>query len=235
MSKSSAAEYDAWHANLAVDNGANTPWHRLAAHLLGGTGSLNGQRVLEIACGRGGFSSWLAQGGALVTAADFSEVALEIAKAHFKDSTICWTVQDIQKMEFHDESFDVVISCETVEHVPDSVQAIHELARVLRPGGVLILTCPNYLGPLGLYRLYMRVTGRRYTEGGQPINRFTVVPRTISWVKQAGLTIEKLSARGHYLPCPGRPPISLEVLDRIPLLQLFALHSAIRARKRVKS
>ena len=87
-----------------------------------------------------------------------------------------WETGDIQAIAHPAASFDTVFSCETIEHVPDPRQAIRELARVLCPGGRLFLTCPNYLGLMGLYRGYLRLTGRRYREEGQPINQFLILP-----------------------------------------------------------
>jgi 2-polyprenyl-3-methyl-5-hydroxy-6-metoxy-1,4-benzoquinol methylase len=223
-------DYDAWHAALEVDEGASTPWHVLARELLEPARDLQGKRVLEIGCGRGGFAAWLSRQGALVTAADFSPGAIKAARAHFTDSGVTWSVQDIQHIELPGASFDTVVSCETVEHVPEPRRAIAELARVLRPGGTLVLTCPNYFGLMGLYRGYLRVTGRRFTEAGQPINQFTVLPRTLLWLGRAGLRIERVEGSGHYLPFPGRPPLRTLSMDRVRFLRWWALHSAIRAR-----
>ena len=148
MSEASDA-YDAWHAKHDVDDGVSNPWHRQASRMLKVGIEVRGKRVLEIGCGRGGFAGWLERQGADLTAADFSEEALRQARTHFTASSIKWMVQDIQCLTLEDNSFDTVISCETVEHVPDPRRAIRELARVLRPGGILVLTCPNYLGPMG--------------------------------------------------------------------------------------
>lgn len=228
------ASYDAWHTRHAVDDGISTPWHQLAAGLLNSDSDLKARRVLEIGCGRGGFARWLELQGAQLVAADFSEAALRMAQEHFSDSSIHWTQQDIQRLTFPDESFDTVISCETVEHVPRPRQALGELTRVLRSGGTLILTCPNYLGSMGLYRLYLRLTGRRFTEEGQPINQFVTAPVILYWLRSAGLAVEDFRGHGHYLPVPGRPPLRAEILDRFGILRLFALHTAFRARKGTK-
>ena len=48
-------------------------------------------------------------------------------------------------LPFGDRSFDVVLSTEVIEHTPDPKVAVHELCRVVRPGGLLVLTSPNRL------------------------------------------------------------------------------------------
>jgi SAM-dependent methyltransferase len=166
----------------------------------------------------------------LLIGADFSRVALEAAARRFTATELRWDLEDVQALTYSDASFDTVVSCETVEHLPDPQRAVGELARVLRPGGRLFLTTPNYLGLLGLYRGYLRLRGRRFTEVGQPINRLTLLPRTWFWLRKAGLRLECWDAVGHYLPWPGRPPIALP-LDAASPLRPFALHSIFVAIK----
>lgn len=232
------AAYEAWHERFEVDGETATPWHRLVKQHLDAGRDLSGKRVLEIGCGRGGFSCWLASQSPPpreVVAADFARTAVEKGRAFAAERGIggvTWEVADIQHIAHADASFDTVVSCETVEHVPDPRRALRELARVLRPGGRLFLTTPNYLGTLGLYRGYMRLTGRRYTEEGQPINNFMLLPRVRAWVARTGLRVETVDAVGHYLPFPGRPPIELPIFNNPRWLQRwFALHSLIVAKK----
>jgi 2-polyprenyl-3-methyl-5-hydroxy-6-metoxy-1,4-benzoquinol methylase len=229
--ENSSRAYDRWHSELPVDDGNSTPWHILANQLLDPDRDLLGRAVLEIGCGRGGFAASLCRRGAIVTASDLSSAALEVARKAFTDLDVKWLQADVQQLSFEDSTFDTVISCETVEHVPNPPRAIAELARVLRPGGTLILTTPNYLGTLGLYRGYLRLRGRPFTEAGQPINQLTMAPRTFRWIRQAELRVERVQGAGHYLPVPGRPPIRITPLDRVPGLKLLALHSAFRAVK----
>jgi 2-polyprenyl-3-methyl-5-hydroxy-6-metoxy-1,4-benzoquinol methylase len=230
--------YDAWHARHDVDAEADAPWHLLVKARLDPARDLAGRRVLEIACGRGGFACWLARHPARpaeVVAADFSPTA--VAKAEQFAATqgvagVRWVVADIQELAQFGPEFDTVISCETVEHVPDPPRAVRELARVLKPGGRLFLTTPNYLSTMGLYRAYCWVRGKKCDEGGQPICQLTMVPKTRNWMRAARLRLVETSASGQYLPFPGRPPIRLEWLERRGLLiRWLGLHSLVIGEK----
>lgn len=232
------AAYEQWHGRLDVDAEANAPWHLLVREHLDLERDVAGKRTLEIGCGRGGFSCWLAAnsgGRADIVASDFSSTAVEKGEAYAVErgiTGITWEVGDIQRIAHPDASFDTVISCETIEHVPDPALAVRELARVLKPAGRLFLTTPNYLGATGLYRGYLRMVGRRYTEEGQPINNFNTLPRTIHWVKRAGLRVRAATGRGHYLPFPGRDPIRIAALEQPrALTRWIALHSLVVAQK----
>jgi 2-polyprenyl-3-methyl-5-hydroxy-6-metoxy-1,4-benzoquinol methylase len=239
MSTTTRDAYDAWHAVLEVDREALAPWHLLVRAHLDAEGDLAGKAVLEVGCGRGGFTCWLAAQPTAprrIVAVDVSSVAVKKGRAFSTDQGlrgIEWEVGDVHHLAHGSGSFDTVVSCETIEHLHDPGRAVYELGRVLRIGGRLFLTTPNYLGIMGLYRLYLRLRGRRYTEGGQPINRLTMWPRTLAWLRRAGLDIQVTDGVGHYLPVPGRPPIRLRVLDRRrTLTRWIALHSLIVAEKR---
>src|SRR5271156_4030536 len=82
-----AAEYNDWHQKVfdASPEGhdAKSPWYKLVSEYLP---SVQGRRVLEMACGRGGFSRILAARGARMFGADFSSIALQIARGNSTDS-----------------------------------------------------------------------------------------------------------------------------------------------------
>ncbi len=234
----SRTAYEDWHARYEIDGGADTPWHKLVVQHLQPKRDLIGKRVLEIGCGLGGFSCWLAAQAARpdhIVAADFAATAVQKGRAFAAEnnlSGITWEVADVQNIAHRDATFDTVISCETIEHVQDPRRALSELARVLRPGGRLMLTTPNYLGTLGLYRAYLRMRGRRFTEEGQPINNFLVLLQTRSWVANTGLQLQAVQATGHYLLLPGRPPVEIPWLNHPEkIMRWVAHHSLIVAEK----
>lgn len=231
--------YETWHSQVPVDGQDDAPWYRLVKSHLSPSRDLIGKRVLEIGCGRGGFACWLASlpdRPLEVVAADFSVTAVEKGRTLAIErglSGIAWEVCDIHAIAHPEASFDTVICCETIEHVFGPREALFELARVLKPGGRLFLTTPNYLGIMGLYRIYLKLRGRGYTETGQPINRFMLLPVTRAWVGRSGLHVAAVDTVGHYIPFPGRPPIEVPIFNRLKsLTQRLGLHSLIVAEKR---
>jgi ubiquinone/menaquinone biosynthesis C-methylase UbiE len=225
------AEYDTWHASVSASAALDTPWHRMVQAALEPPRDLTGRRVLEIACGRGDFATWCVRRPAppaLLVAGDLSGAALRIARGRVgAPAPTAFLQADAEAIALRSATFDTVICCETLEHLEEPHAALKELARVLRPGGRLFLTTPNYLGPMGAYRGYLRLTGRRYSEEGQPVNRFLLAPRVRQWVRRAGLSIVATDGTGHYVPWPRRAPIL--VRERSRWFSLFGLHSLIVA------
>jgi 2-polyprenyl-3-methyl-5-hydroxy-6-metoxy-1,4-benzoquinol methylase len=105
-----------------------------------GRTSLAGKRILDAGCGYGAFSAAAAQRGAAVVSLDIGErlVGRAIVRAASRG-----VVADAGRLAFRDESFDIVISSEMIEHTEAPEQTVQELARVLRGGGLLVLTTPN--------------------------------------------------------------------------------------------
>ena len=233
----SRSVYESWHNAVASDaKEADRPWHEiLFKHLT--PRDLSGRCVLEIGCGRGELACHLAgdvNSPSRLYAADFAQSAVGLGRQRARTrslSGVSWLVASMQHIAAKDDAFDTIISCETIEHVPHPQSAMAELHRVLKPGGRLFLTTPNYLGPLGAYRAYLRVRGRRYTEGGQPICHLTSLPRTMLWMRRAGLRVRTVDGVGHYLPWPGREPARLRRLESVSPLRWFALHSLVVAEK----
>jgi ubiquinone/menaquinone biosynthesis C-methylase UbiE len=102
-----------------------------------------GKDVLDAGCGTGYGMGLLAEGGAAsVKGVDIDAEAVAEAGTRFGDPEA--VVQgDLMELPLPDASFDVVVCFEAIEHVADGRQAIGELRRVLRPGGLLLVSSPN--------------------------------------------------------------------------------------------
>jgi ubiquinone/menaquinone biosynthesis C-methylase UbiE len=105
-----------------------------------------GKRVLDVACGEGYGSALLARGAAHVTGIDVSGPAIAHAKATYSDrGNLEFVHASCTALALPDASVDVAITFETIEHIAGQDQFLDELARVLKPDGVLVLSCPNKL------------------------------------------------------------------------------------------
>jgi SAM-dependent methyltransferase len=79
------------------------------------------------------------------TLADIDPRAIELAKEiHGGKIAGATVIQPNAPLPFADESFDIVVSMDVIEHVPEPLPWLRETVRVLRPNGVLFLTTPNY-------------------------------------------------------------------------------------------
>ncbi len=160
-----------------------------------------GQRVLDISTGKGRFAINFARAGAQVTALDIAPQMLDLARgASHQASVVVNLLQaDAENLPFGVRSFDVVVCMEAIMHVPHPQRLVDEMARVVRPGGTVLLSMTNRwrfnaLGeaPGALYRalgLTRRPTTPRYMWHYS-------VPTFISFVRQAGLHIVQLHGQG---------------------------------------
>jgi ubiquinone/menaquinone biosynthesis C-methylase UbiE len=236
-----ATEYDKWHAKVFESDpehaDESSPWYQIVLQFLP---PVQGKRILEIACGRGGFSRLLGSRDASVCGADFSASAVAIAKEKLLGhptlaDRVTYVQADAQNMPFEENSFDIVVSCETIEHVPDPRAAVREMYRVCKPGGTLYLTTPNYLNFMGLYLIYaaLRHPG---LKSSQPLDERFFFPQIRHFVTGAGWKIIRTDGTVHQFPfIPGRDPVQFPKLESNRsirrFLSPFAYHYFVMARK----
>jgi SAM-dependent methyltransferase len=117
-----------------------------------GRSNARSSRRLEVGAGLGGFTRAALERGWKVDATEISRSALErlgeLPARTFGGS--------IEEARYPEGSFDLVVALEVLEHIPDPLPHLLELSRVTRPGGLLLLTTPNFNG------LSRRLVGYRW-------------------------------------------------------------------------
>ncbi len=121
--------------------------------------------LLDAGCGIGDYALRLARQGFSVTGIDFSEAALENARAYLAQDPdgerVTLRRESLLDLSFEDGAFDAILCWGVLMHIPDVGAATSELARTLRPGGRLAISETNMrsIEAVSLRRL-RRLTGR---------------------------------------------------------------------------
>jgi ubiquinone/menaquinone biosynthesis C-methylase UbiE len=106
---------------------------------------VKGKVVLDIASGSGYGTQLLAKTAKKVYGVDVNEDAVEYARKNFAAKNVEYEVGDGVRIPLPDNEVDVVVTFETIEHIPDYKQFLREVERVLKPDGLAIISTPNDL------------------------------------------------------------------------------------------
>jgi ubiquinone/menaquinone biosynthesis C-methylase UbiE len=167
------------------------------------------ERAIELGPGSGVYLPALARVAETVVAVDIEDVYLasldtlqrRLPKVHLVRG-------DLTRSAFPDACFDLVLCSEVIEHLPESSPALGEMRRLLRPGGVLILSTPQRYSPLEMFSkvaLHPRMIGMTRRVYREPVVRTGHInPMTRRalhrHLDRAGLVIRESHAAGVYLP-----------------------------------
>ncbi len=104
-----------------------------------------GKSVLDLGCAGGFMAEALAHKGARVSGIDPAQDAIQAAKNHAKTSNldVTYNVGVGEHMPYSDDTFDIVVCVDVLEHVRDLSQVLAEVARVLKPGGLFLYDTIN--------------------------------------------------------------------------------------------
>ncbi len=185
---------------------------------------LSGKRLLDAGSGTGWFSKRATERGASVTSIDIGHQLLrKVGEKCETDRAAC----DICQTGLAGESFDFIVSSEVIEHVPNPRLSITELNRLLKPGGVIVLSTPNKVWHFAI-TLANKMGARPY-EG---FENWVGYGELRDWFEEEGLVVE--SQIGLHL-FPFISSLSYPILDFMDRfgksLGPIMLNQAIRARK----
>ncbi len=121
----------------SVDHSRESALHFFKSYTQQNSARLQNKIVIDLSAGRGYIAQLFKETGADVRAYDLFPNQNQFYKSVVDQI-------DLQKpFSIESNSADLVISCETIEHLPNQFFLFHEIARILKPGGVFILTTPN--------------------------------------------------------------------------------------------
>jgi ubiquinone/menaquinone biosynthesis C-methylase UbiE len=107
-------------------------------------GLVKGKNVLDIACGEGYGSRMLAEYADVVVGIDISQEAVDHAVQKYSSKkNLTFKTGSASQIDFPNQSFDLVVSFETIEHLIEQSEMIAEIRRVLKPDGALLISSPN--------------------------------------------------------------------------------------------
>ncbi|MFW5770882.1 MAG: class I SAM-dependent methyltransferase, partial [Spirochaetota bacterium] len=106
--------------------------------------------VLEVGSGTGHWTEWLVHSGYSVTGIDISKSMVQSASEKNLDNAM-FILGDFMETDFN-EQFDMTIAITSLEFIPDYRKAIHKMASLTRPGGVIVIGVLNSFSYMGILR-----------------------------------------------------------------------------------
>lgn len=204
VSPQEIAHFDSLAARWWDPDGESRPLHDLnpvrtayvAARL-----DLRGARVADVGCGGGLLSESLAAAGARVTGIDLGEKVIAVARLHLHESglSVDYRMQSSADLAAAEPaSFDAVCCMELIEHVPDPVALIHDLAVMLKPGGQLFMSTLNRTpAAFGAAILGAEYVMRMLPRGTHHYAQFLKPSELARLLRHAGVELEDVHGLGY--------------------------------------
>lgn len=162
--------------------------------------------ILDAGCGNGRYSRFLlrhADADAVLTGFDLSRKMLERARSRLHSDRVTLAVADLTKLPYPDAVFDAVVCGWVLEHLPDPTPGLRELARVMKPGGKLLLLCTEdtFTGAWCSRLWHCRTYNRKYlrekcAECGLRWGRELWFSRLHRWLRLGGIIVELHKEQG---------------------------------------
>ena len=179
---------------------------------------LAGKTALDVGCGAGLLCEPLARMGAAVTGVDAAPENIEAAKAHAALSglQIGYRAGEIAEQGLH--QFDMVCSMEVIEHVTDPAAFVAELARHLKPDGLMLLSTPNRTHASRLFLVEAAERLGQVPRGTHDWDQFLTPEELTALLEDAGLEVVEMQG------------IAFSPLKGLHLSANMALNYILRAR-----
>ena len=158
-----------------------------------------GGTIVDVGCGTGRFRRFV---GDLFTA----YIGIDVIRHEGLPGDVTFLPADLDHdpLPVADASADCAAAIETIEHLENPRAFCRELARILRPGGTLVLTTPNQISLLSLLSLAVRQQFDAFTDGSYPAHRTALVPMDLRRIA-AETGFERIGVR---FTLKGRVPLT---------------------------
>jgi 2-polyprenyl-3-methyl-5-hydroxy-6-metoxy-1,4-benzoquinol methylase len=161
-------------------------------------------RMLNVGTGEGDLDPILARYATELESCDVNPDDIAHARAmNAHVPNLVYSVQNGEALSFESASFDVVTSFDVIEHVGDARKLMSELARVLKPGGALVLSCPSVHFPIAYdpINAALAARGTHLPIGAYAYGHSWLVDakELEGWASENGLEIEKRSKLSGWL------------------------------------
>jgi len=123
---------------------------------------LEDKRILDVGCGVGAFVRRLREFSPRVAGVDIDAERVTEGGKEVPDLALAVG----EHLPFAEDTFDIVLLHEVLEHVTDDLATLRETRRVLAPGGKAVIFCPNRLYPFETHGIFL---GKRYVFGNMPL------------------------------------------------------------------
>ncbi|MBV8911383.1 MAG: bifunctional 2-polyprenyl-6-hydroxyphenol methylase/3-demethylubiquinol 3-O-methyltransferase UbiG [Gammaproteobacteria bacterium] len=211
------ARFDAAAARFWDPQGEFRPLHLLnpvRVQFIAERVPLAAARALDVGCGGGLLAEALSRAGAAVTAIDLAPGMIEVARLHAAESAlnIDYRVASAEDVaQSHAAAFDLVTCMEMLEHVPQPESVVAALARLVRPGGALVVSTLNR----NLRSFLLAIVAGEYLlklipRGTHEYESLIRPAELARWARAAGLTLRELAGIA-FNPLTGHIALSPDV------------------------
>lgn len=208
-------------------------WYKLLLpDLVGQVKKISNCKILELGCGQSILLKYLVDNNVIteknVYGLDQSREAIRYSKKNLPKADL--RTGDIYKLPYQENTFDVVLLMETIEHLENPIAGLSEARRVLKTNGLLYISFPNYIHvPWLIVRILSEKLNRPNWIVLQPVDKFYTTINVIDFCRKLNMKFQKITGSTYFPPLiQTHEPLFLTNLLNKAKLGHFSFHPILR-------